>query len=106
MALKIILIHIQDNFDGFRMGGQSATLWKNRSTSAGRPRVGNRSEINRGVCTGNQMTRSLPPSTGTCAPVVLAKAGPHICMTSSATSRLATSVFNTLLRLYSSTDKP
>ena len=34
------------------------------------------------------MTLSLPPSIGTCAPVVLANSGPHISAISSATSRL------------------
>src|SRR5258708_12346314 len=52
------------------------------------------------------MTRSLPPSTGTCAPVVLEKSGPHISAASSATSRLVTSVRSTLLVLYASTVMP
>src|SRR5262249_32156917 len=53
-----------------------------------------------------QMTRSLPPSIGTCAPVILANSGPHISAASSATSRLATSTPSTLRRLYCSMLKP
>ena len=52
------------------------------------------------------ITRSLPPSTGTCAPVVLAKSGPHISAASSATSWLVTSTCRTLLVLYCSTVRP
>src|SRR5258705_3685424 len=54
----------------------------------------------------HQMTRSLPPSTGICAPVVFANKGPHNSAASAATSRLVTSVFRTLLRLYCSTVRP
>src|SRR3954468_17738149 len=54
----------------------------------------------------HQITRSLPPSMGIWAPVVLANKGPHISAASAATSLLVTSVFNTLLRLYSSTLMP
>src|SRR5258707_1024469 len=42
------------------------------------------------------ITRSLPPSTGICAPVVLANAGPQTSAASSATSRLLTSTWSTL----------
>src|SRR4051812_42947574 len=49
-----------------------------------------------------QTTRSLPPSTGTCAAVVLANSGPHISAASSATSLDATSVFSRLRFLYCS----
>src|SRR5678815_2170982 len=49
-----------------------------------------------------QTTRSLPPSTGTCAAVVLAKSGPHISAASSATSLDATSVFSRFFVLYCS----
>src|SRR5207244_9531751 len=52
--------------------------------------------------TADQMTRSLPPSTGTWAPVVLANSGPHISAASSATSRLVTSTRSTLFLRYSS----
>src|SRR5262249_30640644 len=52
---------------------------------------------------GCQITRSLPPSTGTWAPVVLENAGPQSSAASSATSRLVTSVFRTLFFLYCST---
>src|SRR5688572_13049233 len=48
-------------------------------------------------------TRSLPPSTGTCAAVVLAKSGPHISAASSATSLDETSVLSRLRFLYCST---
>src|SRR5207245_4527358 len=51
----------------------------------------------------HQTTRSLPPSTGTCAAVVLAKSGPHISAASSATSRQETSCFSRLFFLYCST---
>ena len=44
------------------------------------------------------MTRSLPPSTGTCAPVIREKAGPHIATTILATSALLTSTASTLFR--------
>ena len=50
-----------------------------------------------------QMMRSLPPSIGTCAPVVFAKSGPAMAATSSATSLDLTSTLRRLLRLYSST---
>ena len=53
-----------------------------------------------------QMTRSLPPSMGTCAPVVRANRGPHISTTSSATSRLVISTPSTLFFLYASTLSP
>ena len=46
-----------------------------------------------------QITRSLPPSTGSCAPVVVAKSGPHISAAISATSRLRTSAPSTLFVL-------
>jgi hypothetical protein len=46
---------------------------------------------------GAQITRSFPPSTGICAPVVFAKSGPHSSAASSATSRLVTSTPRTLL---------
>src|SRR5205085_4537645 len=48
-------------------------------------------------------TRSLPPSTGTCAAVVFAKSGPHISAASSATSLDDTSAFSRLFFLYCST---
>src|SRR5438067_1344958 len=51
----------------------------------------------------HQTTRSLPPSTGTCAAVVLAKSGPHISAASSATSFEPTSVLRRLFFLYCST---
>jgi len=54
----------------------------------------------------HQITRSLPPSIGSCAPVVLANSGPHISAASSATSPLVTSVRRTLLVLYCSTVMP
>src|SRR5262245_52535991 len=54
----------------------------------------------------HQMTRSLPPSIGTWAPVVLAKAGPQRATHSRATSALSTSVWSTLLALYSSIESP
>src|SRR4029077_6566747 len=47
-------------------------------------------------------TRSLPPSTGICAAVVLAKSGPHISAASSATSLDETSVFSRFRFLYCS----
>src|SRR5207302_350453 len=50
-----------------------------------------------------QTTRSLPPSTGTCAAVVLANSGPHISAASSATSLEDTSCFSRLFFLYCST---
>src|SRR6185436_13317950 len=50
-----------------------------------------------------QTTRSLPPSTGTCAAVVLAKSAPHISAASSATSFDETSVLSRLRFLYCST---
>src|SRR4051794_40862636 len=50
-----------------------------------------------------QTTRSFPPSTGTCAAVVLAKRGPHISAASSATSLDDTSVRSRLFFLYCST---
>src|SRR5205823_13196494 len=50
-----------------------------------------------------QTTRSFPPSTGTCAAVVLAKRGPHISAASSATSLEHTSVRSRLFFLYCST---
>src|SRR6185503_5058728 len=51
----------------------------------------------------HQTTRSFPPSTGTCAAVVLAKSGPHISAASSATSLDATSVRSRFFRRYCST---
>src|SRR6185436_5379649 len=51
----------------------------------------------------HQTTRSFPPSTGTCAAVVLAKSAPHISAASSATSFEATSVLRRLFFLYCST---
>ena len=55
---------------------------------------------------GPHITRSLPPSTGTWAAVVLANNGPHISAASSATSRLVTSVRSTLFFRYCSTVSP
>src|SRR5690606_27840329 len=52
---------------------------------------------------GHYTRRSLPPSTGTCAAVVLAKGGPHISAASSATSFELTSVSRRLFFLYCST---
>jgi len=54
----------------------------------------------------DQTTRSFPPSTGTCAPVVLAKLLPAMVTTISATSTDVISAPSRLLVLYSSTDKP
>jgi len=53
-----------------------------------------------------QMTLSLPPSIGTCAPVVLEKHGPHNSAMSSPTSRLVISVLRILFVLYSWTEIP
>src|SRR5580704_2179785 len=54
----------------------------------------------------SQMTLSLPPSIGTCAPVVLEKLGPHNSAMTSPTSRLVISVLRILFVLYSWTEIP
>lgn len=50
-----------------------------------------------------QMTRSFPPSTGICAPVVLAKTGPATAQARAATSEEVISTPSKLLDLYWST---
>src|SRR5580700_9829956 len=55
------------------------------------------------AATAAYITRSLPPSTGICAPVVFANAAPHSSAASSATSRLVTSTRSTLFFRYCST---
>src|SRR5205085_218859 len=75
---------------------------RQRSPRSARPHP----ETSRGARIGFQITRSLPPSTGTCAPVVLANSGPHISAASSATSRLVISTPKTLFFLYCSTLNP
>lgn len=50
-----------------------------------------------------QITRSLPPSTGICAPVVFENSGPVAAQASAATSAEVISTPNRLLALYSST---
>ena len=74
--------------------------WKDHGEEAGHRHVRTavRRDERRGLAT-HQITRSLPPSTGTCAPVVLAKSGPHISAASSATSWLVTSALSTLFVL-------
>ena len=53
-----------------------------------------------------QITRSFPPSTGICAPVVLENKGPHNSATNSLTSLLSIWVPKILFFLYSSTVSP
>lgn len=55
---------------------------------------------------GTQMTRSLPPSTGICAPVVRPKAGLNTAQTPAATSSWEISAFIRFLVLYSWTVMP
>ncbi len=76
----------------------------------GRRRRGRRSPLRRRELTRRpprQITRSFPPSTGTCAPVVRAKTvAAHARRSFSRRPRSYTSIPSTLLRRYSSTVRP